>query len=426
MTAETSTQQSDEYAVGKSWVVISAAVAVMLALGLNLALLKGGSYLATPIPGLRLPDLLFFGGALVGIIGSLSNKYRQPGGIWIMVVITATYVLSVFVRSQRNGFDWIFIIRDSAFFVYVLALPGIIYLVHVLGSRRIVLILRISTLTLATWLGATFAGWDSAEFGSQISENLFSLNADIAGIVLSIGILSWSKQYNFRQVWIVQAGMLFVGLQLQSRVGAASVIASWVITILIMKPHKKKFLFAGLGLAMIIITTVASSFLAGQQLNRFTESPLPGISRIVPTDETGQGTLIGRIDTWADVLDLAQSGDSVLLGRGPGSAALTEACGGLCPVSGGIADLRYPHNIELSIWLYHGLIGLVLFYMWIIYLLIVGWKGKPQTIQWFPILLLFGAAQFGVVLESPFGLVPFIFFVAWALSTNHPQSTAKG
>jgi hypothetical protein len=69
---------------------------------------------------------------------------------------------------------------------------------------------------------------------------------------LVIGVLSWSKQHDFCQVLVVEAGILFVGLQLQGRVGAARVNASWVITLLIMEPHKKKFLFAGLGLAGIV------------------------------------------------------------------------------------------------------------------------------------------------------------------------------
>ena len=400
----------------KSWVAVAAAIAVMLSLGLNLALLKGGSYLATPIPGVRFPDLLFFTGALVGIFESRRTRYRQPRGIWILVTITAIYVFIVSFRAQQAGLETILVLRDSAFFIYVLALPGVIYLVQLIGSRGVVLVLRISTGILAIWLGVTFAGWNSAEFGSQFSENLFSINADIAGIVLAVGILSWSNQFGWRQVWIVQAIMLFVGLQLQSRVGAASVVVVWVITIVGLKPIKSKFLFAGLGLAIVLITSLSSNYLAGQQVNRFTESALPGLSRIVPANESGQGTTNARLDTWADVIESVERENSMMLGRGPGSAALDEACGGSCLVSGGVEDLRYPHNIELSIWLYHGLVGLSLFGAWIIYLLTAGWKRRPQVTQWVPPMLLFGAAQVGVVLESPFGLVPFVFFAAWVLS----------
>jgi len=400
----------------KSWVAVAAAIAVMLSLGLNLALLKGGSYLATPIPGVRFPDLLFFTGALVGIFESRRTRYRQPRGIWILVTITAIYVFIVSFRAQQAGLETILVLRDSAFFIYVLALPGVIYLVQLIGSRGVVLVLRISTGILAIWVGVTFAGWNSAEFGSQFSENLFSINADMAGIVLAIGILSWSNQFGWRQVWIVQAIMLFVGLQSQSRVGAASVVVVWVITIVGLKPIKSKFFFAGLGLAVILITAVSSNYLAGQEVNRWTESALPGLSRIIPSNETGRGTAGARFDTWSAVWQSVERENAVILGRGPGSNALAEACSGLCPVAGGVRDLRYPHNIELSILLYHGLVGLLLFGVWTIYLLIFGWARRPQVTQWVPPTLLFGAAQVGVVLESPFGLVPFVFFAAWALS----------
>ena len=408
----------------KSILAMGAASLVLASVAINVAFLKGGSYLPTPIPGLKLPDLLFFVGGAVGIGLSVFKGYSQPKGIWILEIITVAYIGFAYFQSQQVGIDTFLFLRDSAFFVYILMLPGVIYLIRHVSNSVLLWLLRISTLFLALWLAATFLGWNSSEFGARYSENLFAINADIAGIGLAIGILSWDKSFGLKRIWLIQALMLFVGLQLQSRVGSLSVVIAWMLLIVGIKSWRNRLTFGFLGAVVVAATIFASTSTPGQQDNRFTESPLPGLSRVLPSDASGQGTSNARIDTWSDSINLETSSRSILLGSGPGSNALEEACDGSCLVSGGVTDLRYPHNIELSMWLYHGLAGVLLFSVWIAFLIISIWRRKPKVIQWAPVALFFGAAQVGVVLESPFGLVPFIFFSAWALANSERPSPA--
>jgi O-antigen ligase len=361
--------------------------------------------------------------------------YAQPKGIWIFEILTVTYLGFTFLRAQQEEINTYLFLRDSAFFVYILMLPGVIYLLKQVSDRAITWLLRISALFLALWLSATFLGWNSSEFGAQVSENLFAINADIAGIVLAIGIFSWDKYFGLKRSWLIQALMLFVGLQLQSRVGSLSVVIAWLLVILGIKSWRNRLAFVMLGAAAVAITILTANLLPGQQVNRLTESPLPGLIRVLPSDASSQGTNSARIDTWSDIVSFQSRSHSTLFGSGPGSNALDEACKGSCLVSGdlvlpkppsGISDLRYPHNIELSMWLYHGLLGILLFAVWISFLLISMWMRKPTVIQWAPVALFFGAAQVGVVLESPFGLVPFVFFSAWALAYSvRPLPTRK-
>jgi O-antigen ligase len=410
--------------VKRGWVFVVAASAVLLALSLNLVLIKGGSYLATPVPGVKFPDLLFFSGALVGLVLSLRANFVQPRGIWALTAITSLYLVIQFVRALLAGVEVYDFLRDSAFFVYILMLPGVIYLVRVISDQVIIVVLRTATALLTIWLMATFLGWNSADFGAQFSEHLFSLNGDVAGIFLAIGVLSWDRQFGLRSVWLPQLLMLGTGLQLQSRVGAASIVLVLVV-LLIRKPSvKSKIAFGAIILVGIILGTFLSLSAPGQQVNRATESALPGVSRLIPSEVTGQGTINSRIDTWNDVIQFAREGATLLVGGGPGSDALQLACEGSCLVGGHIVVdgellhniyLRYPHNIELSILLYHGLLGLVLFATWLIFLFVSSWGRRPRLIQWLPLLLLLAGAQLGVILESPFGLVPFVFFSAWIL-----------
>jgi len=390
---------------------------VLLAVGIDLALVRGGAYLPTGIPGVHLPDLLFFLGAFGGVALSVHARYIQPRGVWILTAVTAAYIALQFVTSQVSGDSLYGAIRDLAPFVYLIALPGITYLLALVNGRQPVFVLRLATAVLASWVGLSFLGLDLASFGSDISQHLFSLNADVVGVGLSLGVIAWGRQEGLRAVPLVQMGLGAIGLLLQSRVGAVAVVAAGIVVIL-RQPHVRAKLRAlVLALTTLLVSVLLAGVVTGQTENRSIDSPLPGLTRtVLPTERTAEGTLLARADTWGDVLTYVSEWPRPVFGDGVGSDALAAACGGNCAVAGGVTDLRYPHNIELSLLLYQGLVGLTLFLGWILVIGARCYRRSPTALQWFGLLAYFIAAQFGVVLESPFGLVPWVFFAAWILS----------
>lgn len=396
---------------------------VLLAVGIDLAFLRGGAYLPTGIPGLHLPDLLFFLGALGGTAISLYIRYEQLRGVWLLTVGTTVYIAVQLVGSQVSGSSLYMAIRDLAPFMYLVALPGVTYLMSRTSGRQPVVIVRVATAVLASWVGAAFVGLDLASFGSDISRHLFSLNADVAGVGLALGVVVWGRQENLGGVPIVQMGIGVIGLLLQSRVAAVAVVAAGIITVLGQSDVRARLRALALALTTLLASVLLASVVPGQSENRWIDSPLPGLTRtVLPLERTSEGTLLARVDTWGDVLAYASEWPRIILGGGVGSDAFAAACGGICAVAGGVLDLRYPHNVELSLVLYQGVIGLSLFLTWVLVIGVRSYRRRPTALQWFGLSAYLIAAQFGVVLESPFGLVPWVFFAGWILSKPEKRS----
>ena len=82
----------------------------------------------------------------------------------------------------------------------------------------------------------------------------------------------------------------------------------------------------------------------------------------------------------------------------------------------GPMPLREPHNWMLSLLLYQGVIGIAAM---VALLLAYWWRPPPDpafTLSALPAALYIGAASFGVVLSSPFGILPIATFTAFAIS----------
>ena len=96
------------------------------------------------------------------------------------------------------------------------------------------------------------------------------------------------------------------------------------------------------------------------------------------------------------------------------------------------STLRDPHNWMLNLWIYHGIVGLLVF---MVVLLVPLWTLRSLTNYWLSALGVFGillVGSFGVIVSSPFGLVPLTVFLAYLyanrirhkslLDSRHPIS----
>lgn len=398
-----------------------ATICLFVSVGLNMTLLRGGSYLPTGLQGIFVGDVLFFGSAALGTCLAFRERFRFSIGVTTLWIASTIYILLQFVRSGLDGNDAFATLRDLSTFIYLLALPGVIYVLRDTANRTVLLLIRFFTTGLALWLGLLFAGIDLPRFGNALWANLFSLNADTAGAVLAIGIVAWGPTLGLKGFAPAQILIGAIGLLLQSRIASVLVIGALVVA-LIAAPAWRRTTRVGIGLATVLISMLLSYVLVGQTVNRTTDQPLPGISRsllvLLETDEAAQsqGTIEARLDTWSDVLVYTRTWPRPLVGEGPGSSAFDDSCGGACQVAGGDDALRYPHNIVLTLLLYQGAAGLLLGLAWLVVVSRSLLQRHLRPVQWVGIIAFPAAALFGVVLESPFGLIPWVFFLSWALA----------
>jgi len=147
------------------------------------------------------------------------------------------------------------------------------------------------------------------------------------------------------------------------------------------------------------------------------------------------GTTNARLDTWTDVGNYLATGTNWVFGGGPGTDTLYFVCTGIrvaparvavesngqithlpkCSVDSNEAatPLRDPHNWVLNLWLYHGIVGLLVFTL---ALAVPLWTLRSHTNYWLSTIGVFGillVSSFGVVLSAPFALVPLTVFLSY-------------
>lgn len=148
-----------------------------------------------------------------------------------------------------------------------------------------------------------------------------------------------------------------------------------------------------------------------------------------------QGTSAARIDTWTRVLKALSQENLWVLGGGLGSDVLFRICSAAEPPAGtGLyagggsqrpkcrvdaneapTILRDPHNWLLNSLLYHGVVGTVMFILAIAAPLWVYRRNRHSSLAIIAIAAYFVNGSFGVILSSPFGMLPVAVFLGWLL-----------
>jgi O-antigen ligase len=169
-----------------------------------------------------------------------------------------------------------------------------------------------------------------------------------------------------------------------------------------------------------------------------TLNPNSGIAKLTGASDLGEGTSGARLATYGQILEFLPLQNFWILGAGPGTDILYEICTGIkdapeqttmeqngqilflpkCAVDSQYAasTLRDPHNWTLNIMIHHGIIGLLVFILAI--LGPIAAKGR-QINSSLPIIAIFAYflnGLFGVIISTPFAMLPIAVFVAWLVS----------
>lgn len=402
----------------------------------------------TPIPSVRLLDLLWIGAVTLALpdlrhlwllVWSANRRRTQ----WLALV-------SAFVVFVGIGLIWAVValfeeptledlVRGLAFIWYVGSAPIVAYSIATsLESQWFIAMVRVATaLSLVPlWLLWNFA----------LPEWVL-LKADFSGAILGLGFVSFSiatdaqSRAQIAFTYVMRVVMLASILTLPNRagllVGMVGVLVGLYLSLRVGGRWQELKMLASLAgvVAAATMLSIGVSASASNAPMPATSSgaevrvPLPAIARLAPITpgdaapnldvmRGALGTVTGRTETWNMVAKYVLSEGRLLTGLGPTADILTGACGGPCAVAGSVTDLRSPHNIWLSTWATFGLVALVALVATVLFTALVSIWSPAVALAWSGIAGLLLAATVGVVLEAPNGGIVYAFLSSYVIGAS--------
>jgi hypothetical protein len=425
----------------------TAATLILSSFAINLGLGRWGSYLGTSIQGFYLPDLFLIVGAVLSL--TQWRKARLLPKTALIFALPLLYLLlqtiHLVIRVPSSGYtNWV---RDMAPFAYLSLVPLVALSLALLKPQVLVLVVRWSSIVYAIPYAANQLGLTPPwVFAHVISDSvpIFSYRGDFTGFALGIGIVAWGRWgFGLNRNILIQGCLLAVGL-LESSVAALvtlltlfllSVLKDWSISKV---GGAVKLLLTSL-IAVTLLALASAPSAPNPSVNQTGGSPFPWFTTIPAFEDLSnllsEGTTRARIITWNDVWRYLATGTNWVFGGGPGTDTLYFACTGIqiapekliqesngeitylpkCGIdsSESFTTLRDPHNWALNLWLYHGIVGLLVF---MLVLLVPLWTLRSLTNYWLSVFGVLGillVASFGVILSAPFGLVPLTVFLGY-------------
>jgi hypothetical protein len=188
-----------------------------------------------------------------------------------------------------------------------------------------------------------------------------------------------------------------------------------------------------------VLAIIGSQTVAYQRVLAGFENYIPFI-HVKITSQTGgaQSTTHARQQAWSDIVGwLGQSPVKEITGIGFGPNYLHDSGADVLLLGGDNSDVRSPHNYFVNTWARLGLVGLVIVSVIVLYglWLMVVVKRRSSTLSELDIVAMLcvvgipAVAAVGVVLESPFGAVPYFWAIGYLgmrASVTEPAPVGDG
>ncbi len=443
-----------------------AAVCVLAALAIDLAGGRWGAYIGTPLPRVYLADLLWAIGAVLAI--RLSALRALPRASLVAAAVAVVYaVLRLVTSAGGAGVETTLLVRDLAPLGYLAAVPLVAVALAGVGARTMLWLLRIAPLAIVAGTGLHFLGVSTSGVGrmlggAELAVMRFPGRDDILGVIIAVGIVAWGRfELAPTRGWpaavasrVVQVGLVVCGFLVPSQASqlVAVVAVAWAVLRELVPVTPRRAVVAGL--AIVIALGALSAAAVGTALvlaKPATEAirvanpgdgPDPDGERptvagrqramyAIPGLPVSLDTVGARLETWASVVHASAEDGTWLAGAGLGRPdRLLEVCDvtlaeyveqprrNKCQVDSGATPLplRDPHTWSMNLLLYQGVLGIVV----LSGVLLAMWWRPPAdpdfSLAAVPAVLFLIAATVGVVLSSPFGILPIATFTAYALS----------
>lgn len=396
---------------------------------------------------------LFISDALIALsvghfIAARAVRGAQPTDAPMRGVVTSTFVMffAYFLARFALSFgqsDPLLWLRDGVPFAYAaLAILAAASLSRSDGAQRArtMRVMRWALTFHLLWvavvsLTGNYEGFDIlGPFGSAPAFQVRP-DIDIALIALATGLSVRQVILGRRRFWNIVGivlGTLVVFGTTTSRAGHLSFIASLAVAYFLSyvasqeARGRRLALVAAVPILVVAVAIILPETTAGQ---RFLATIMPSGSQASLAELEAQGTARAREFTWTGVIDWTNEEPArALFGSGFGNDFLKES-GTLSYLEGSTyTGVRSPHNWFVGIYARLGIAGTVLVAAWLLQLLTIIWRQREQfgqddlgSFSVLTVTAIIPVASFGVVLEAPFGAIPF-FWATGILMAMRPAS----
>jgi len=392
---------------------------VAFALGLG----RWGSYLGLPDRHIYLTDLLLVSSGLWTLVRHRSAVAITARRLWLLAPLLALGVWAI-VRALvewRVNND---VIRDLAPYVYLLV--GGLALVRpgTAAGRRSVYVLMGALMVHAGWVtAAVLLPAEVADLPVLDGEvYVFSLRQDFDGAALavlaasSLYLAMSTRRSRWSALWLLPAVWATVLIPLlANRAALLALIATCLLVgLALLRPAVRWVSRRPIPAAVALVIVLALLIVAVPQT--------PVYQRITGNPDfernSADGTQQARVEAWSDVIRYTNDDtERITIGVGLGPDFLQASGGDVHYQSPGADIVRQPHNFLLNTYARLGVVGLTLLGWLLVALVMPTWRilrrrrREPlDVVRVLVVAALLVTSLVGVILESPFGAVPF----AWA------------
>lgn len=377
------------------------------------------SYIGLPNYNLYLIDLLYFTG-VVGIMLFRKEKFSPESTL----LVTLLLILFIAFQLSRNlDFSLVTRLRDLVPYLYILSTGVIIKKFPATAWIRTIRYVRLATFFGAIWTDLVMVGI-LKEFSAPQQFSgvpIFSARWDHSGISLCIGLLLWGSfpRVKMKENLPIRFFLLISILLQYSR---ASYVGLFVVVSSVyfatkwnrkMKSDQKQRFLKGCLILFIVgiptLTLLAPVVPQNSALSRIGIENLFSPSKLIQ-DTRNSGTANARIESQKLLTAWLYQNDLEYLGAGPGREMVLES--NAYTFLSGAKDVRSPHS-----WFYgnfgrYGFLGLISWHL-ICFFYLRAQKNRLMIFD-FPhniLMVIYVISLFGVIMESPFGILPFSFFL---------------
>jgi hypothetical protein len=377
---------------------------ILVAVGSSLAFGRWGAWLGLPAQNLFVIDMVLLLSAVAIFPRYLiKNKF--------MLFLFVIYCLYQFSRNPSTSIA--LRLRDLMPFIYLILFLILKNQINLIPKKDIYAMLKVSTFIGLIWnFLISIKAINTFSFDTFVGIPIFSQRPDHFGIMAAIGIIVWSNSIfnsDKRNIFNSIVVCLFIVevFLLPSRAGFLAMMVGLIF--IVVKYHRKQIIK--------VIFLMSTLLIASVSLSSALYNLLPDVSLVKKTIsfgknadilEQGAGTARGRLNGQGALIDWVSSNNLQWVGGGPGREILNES-GAIRWLSGDL-DVRYPHNWWTSLFARFGIFGFLLWVLAFIFL----WRENFQKNLNFSstiIVAILIASTFGVIIESPFGIIPLYFFL---------------
>lgn len=395
----------------------------LLAIFLTLATGKWGSWIGVPNSPFFLIDLIVILTSLLSFLKMMKN--RNPISLYSLALV----FFMTFQIAINQEFNIVTKVRDISPFFYLFLVPFLAFSLSSVSFSTLIRAIRYGSLTnLLLFFLTTIGLLAPFNCGAICGTEIFHYRADHVGLVACIGLMAWStfSIQGIRSRPLIQILFALGILINQSRAG---IIGLFLVVILFLIPHfrlnsKRNQIKISTATFFIVGFPVAVAILNSNLIN------LTGFERF--TQESVSQQISGKIDGTTRARVIAQglllehviSQKKILLGAGAGAEMVRDSQA--YRYLSGASDVRAPHNWFVGLLARYGIIG---FLLWV--LVSVKYYSMPKEessgslLIKITILNVLVFSGFGVMMESPFGALPFAYFLAMGLRFFEPQIVGR-